>query len=78
MTKLQELSIEKAKGQIATAHVWTNNRPNATPLSQKVMNMILDLQNDGYLGEPQIQYSSTYDSNEREVVFSAFIIISKK
>ena len=77
MTKLQELSIEKMKGAYATAHVWTNNRPNATPLSRKVLDAIHDLQNDGYLGEPQIQYSTTYDSNEREVIFSAFIIIKK-
>ncbi|UTV60823.1 hypothetical protein JDFnp1_35 [Fusobacterium phage JD-Fnp1] len=78
MTKVQELLIEKAKGQFATAHVWTISEQGADPLSQKVMNMILDLQNDGYLGQPQVQYSSCFDTNKCVVVFSAFIMVSKK
>ena len=78
MTKLQELSIEKAKGQIATAHVWTSSDKDAKPLSDMVSNMICELQNEGYLGQPQVQYSSCFDTNKGIVVFSAFIMVSKK
>lgn len=78
MTKIQELIKEDLKGKFATAHVWTTSEQGADPLSQKVMNMILDLQNDGYFGEPQVQYSSCFDTNKGTVVFSAFIMVSKK
>lgn len=65
------------KGDLVTAHVWTSSAKGAKPLSTMVKEILVDIYNDGYKGFPNIQYSSTFDSNEGVVIFSAFITATK-
>lgn len=80
MTKLFNETIgdileKDMRGDLVTAHVWTTSKKGATPLSEMVKNMLVDVFNEGYKGVPNIQYSSTFDSREGVTVFSAFILV---
>lgn len=82
MTKLFNETIgdileKDMKGDLVTAHVWTSSAKGAKPLSTMVKEILVDIYNDGYKGFPNIQYSSTFDSNEGVVIFSAFITATK-
>lgn len=65
------------KGDVCMGHVWTSSEKGATPLTDLVLNMVCEFKNEGYNGIPQIQYSSTFDSGNNTVIFSAFITVSK-
>lgn len=65
------------KGDVCMGHVWTSSEKGATPLTDLVLNMVCEFKNEGYNGIPQIQYSSTYDTENNTVIFSAFIMVSK-
>lgn len=82
MTKLfnetvGDLLERDMKGDLVTAHVWTSSAKGAKPLSTMVKEILVDIYNDGYKGFPNIQYSSTFDSSEGVVIFSAFITATK-
>jgi hypothetical protein len=65
------------RGDVCMGHVWTSSEKGATPLTDLVLEMVCKFKNDGYNGIPQIQYSSTYDSGNNTVIFSAFITVTK-
>lgn len=82
MTKLFNETIgdmleKDMRGDVCVGHVWTSSEKGATPLTDLVLDMVVKFKNDGYNGIPNIQYSSTFDSGNNTVIFSAFITVSK-
>ena len=82
MTKLFNETIgdmleKDMRGDVCVGHVWTSSEKDATPLTDLVLDLVVKFKNDGYNGIPNIQYSSSYDADNRTVIFSAFITVTK-
>lgn len=78
MTDLEKLVEEKGLNKKAyISHVWTSNKQGEQPLSLLVAEALQSAAEKGYKGVPNIQYSSTFDTGNNAVIFSALIIVHR-